>query len=219
MNDTKMQPGQDSQGIWITIFIILVIIIAILAIYFYKQSTPQESAVIPTYTATVTTSATSSATSTSTSTTAGQTFSNTKFTYICPSDWTLGTNKNYNGQVELSECAKIYSGTMSFDDGIDINIGYVPQTVADSIDNATGQKYADTILNQVKNETNAQTYTNNNFSGFVSMQTNAHTLALVARYPVSGGYYEVTATAMGNTKTSQQYEQMVNDIVSTFKIK
>ena len=231
MNDEQMHTNSEdpkSSGIWLVILVIFLIIVAIVGVYYYQQlnkTTNPKTTTGPIYTTASTqavTSAsqspTSSSTSSSTSTT-GQIFTNDKFSYTCPVDWTLGTNKNYNGQVDLSECSKIYSGKMSFDDGIDMTFGYVPQTVADSIDGATGQKYADTILNQVKNETNAQSYTNNNFTGYLSGQTNTHTLALIARYPVAGGYYEVSATAMGNTQTSQQYEQMVNDVISTFKTK
>ncbi len=148
----------------------------------------------------------------------GQLYSGTNFSYVCPTDWTLGENKNYNGEVNLSECSMIYSGQYSFDDGVDLTFGYVPQTVADNID-ATGQKYSDTILSQVKNEDNAKPYTNGDFTGWISMANNAHTLALVARYPVDGGYYEVTATAMGDTKTDQEYKEMIDDIISTFQIK
>lgn len=140
-----------------------------------------------------------------------------KFTYQCPTDWSQGVNKNYNGQVDLSECSKIYSGEISFDDGISIRFGYVTDEIAENYVWA-GEKWADTIFNGVKDEPNAQEYENNNFSGWLSMNNQRHTLKMIARYKVSGGYYEVTADAMGDTKADSEFKQFVDDIVSTFEI-
>lgn len=147
-----------------------------------------------------------------------QTYSDSKFSYKCPLDWTLGENKNYNGQVDLSECSKIYSGQLVLDDGVRITFGYVPQVVADNYFWA-GQKWSETLINEVKNETNAQPYSNNNFIGWISMKNQKHTLSLIARYQVNGGYYEASAIAMGDSQTDQQYKQIIDEIISTFEAK
>lgn len=147
-----------------------------------------------------------------------QVYSNVQFTYKCPSDWSLNKNLNYNGQVELSECSKIYSGKISFDDGVSASFGFVPQSVADNYEWA-GQKWSDTLINDVKNEPNAQQYSNNNFVGWISTKNQKHTLKLIARYQINGGYYELSADAMGDTKTDHEFKKMIDDIVSTFSIK
>lgn len=201
------EPAQSPKSYTILIIILLIVIIGI-GIYFWQKSNQGNTQPL----ISVSPSSTLSVSG------AGQIYTDENFTYVCPDDWTLGENKNYNGEVNLSECSMIYSGQYSFDDGVDLTFGYVPQTVADSID-ATGQKYSDTILNQVKNEDNAKSYSNGDFTGWISMANSAHTLALVARYPVDGGYYEVTATAMGDTKTDQEYKTMIDDIISTFEAK
>jgi len=130
----------------------------------------------------------------------------------------LGANQNYGGKIDTSECSKIYSGDFAFDDGVSVTFGFVPQTVADSTD-TNGQKYADTIFNAVKNETNAAPYNNNNFTGYISLKNQQHALSLVARYQVTDGYYEVIANAMGDTKTDQQFKQMIDNIISSFNAK
>lgn len=147
----------------------------------------------------------------------GQIYQNTKFSYSCPKDWTLNSNKNYNGQVDLSECTKIYSGEISFDDGISLTFGFVPQNMSENY-RINGQKYADMIFNEVKNEANAKTYANNNFSGWISMKNERHALAMIARYEVADGYYEVSANAMGNSKTDAEFRKMTDDIVGTFQV-
>jgi len=147
-----------------------------------------------------------------------QIYSNTKFTYKCPTEWSLNKNVNYNGQVELSECSKIYSGKFSFDDGVSVSFGFVPQNVADTYEWA-GEKWSDTLLNGVKNESNAQNYANNNFVGWISMKNQKHTLKLIARHQVGGGYYELSADAVGDTKTDTEFKKMIDDIISTFEIR
>lgn len=147
-----------------------------------------------------------------------RTYNNNQFSYKCPTDWSLNQNLNYNGQVGLSECSKIYSGKISFDDGVSVTFGFVPQSVADKYEVA-GQKWSDTLLYDVKNEPNAQEYSNNNFIGWVSMKNQKHTLKLIARHKVDGGYYELLASAMGGTKTDQEFKNMIDDIISTFFLK
>ncbi len=142
-------------------------------------------------------------------------YSDSRFSYKCPQDWLLGKNQNYNGQVNLSECAKIYSGQMSFDDGVAITFGFVPQIVADGYE-INNENYSEILLNETKNETNARPYSNNNFSGWISMKNQKHTLKLIGRYHVSNGYYEVIADVAGDTKTDTEFKQMIDDIISTF---
>lgn len=138
---------------------------------------------------------------------AGQVFKNERFSYVCPEGWTLGTNKNYDGQVTLSECSKIYSGTVSFDDGVDVSFGFVPTSV-----------FNDVSFNEVKNESNAVAYLNNSFNGWISMKNAKHTLKMIARLPVPGqdGFYEVIADAEGSTKTDSEFKAMIDEIVSSF---
>lgn len=140
-----------------------------------------------------------------------------KFTYKCHSDWSKYVKKNYNGKVETYECSKMYSGKISFDDGIAVKISFVPDDIAGSVLN-NGEKWKDTILNEVKNEPNAQNYENNRFSGWLSMKNQKHTLTLIARYEVEDGYYEVIADAMGGTKTDLEFKKDIDDIISTFKL-
>jgi len=146
-----------------------------------------------------------------------QVYSNTKFLYKCPQEWSIHSNKNYNGQVELSECSKIYSGKISFDDGVGVSFGFVPQNVADNYEWA-GQKWSDILINDIKNEPNAQYYSNNNFIGWISMKNQKHTLRLIARHQVDGGYYEVSAEAAGDTKTDKEFKEIIDKIISTFEI-
>lgn len=201
------EPAQSPKN-YTFLIVILLIVVASIGIYLWQRSTQDNSQTLITTSPSPEISASIS----------GQVYADKNFSYVCPEDWTLGKNKNYNGEVDLSECSMIYSGQMSFDDGVDITFGYVPQNIADSID-TTGQKYSDTILNQVKNQDNVEAYTNGNFVGYISNKNEQHTLALVARYEVEGGYYEVVASAMGDTKTDTQYKKMVDDIISTFQAK
>jgi len=148
-----------------------------------------------------------------------QVHSNARFDYKCPNDWSLNENLNHNGQVELSACSKMYSSSkISFDDGVIVSFGFVPQTVADNYE-WSGQKWSDTLIDEVKNESNAQQYSNNNFVGWISMKNSKHTLKIIARYQVDGGYYELSADATGDTKTDQEFKKNIDDIVSTFSIK
>lgn len=139
------------------------------------------------------------------------------YSYQYPSGWDLGTNQLYNGEVELSESSKIYSGPLSFDDGILVTFGFVPQTVADTCQLPAG-KCSQVLLNQVKNETDAQAYSNNSFEGWVSMRNSKNTLALIARRQASGGYYEVSALGMGDTQTAQEYKDIIDDVITTFQL-
>lgn len=147
-----------------------------------------------------------------------QTFSNDRFTYQCPAGWYLGDNKNYNAQIDLSECSKIYSGEYAFDDGISLTFGFVPQGVADNY-KWNNEKWSGTLLNEVKNEENVEPYSNNNFTGWISGKNERHTLKLIARYPVEGGYYEMIANVAGDTKTEAEFKQMIDEIISSFKVK
>jgi hypothetical protein len=49
------------------------------------------------------------------------------------------------------------------------------------------------------------------------MKNEAHTLQMIARKNVAGGYYEATALAVGETKTEQEYKTIFDQILSTFK--
>lgn len=147
----------------------------------------------------------------------GKTFSNSRFSYTCPKDWSLYENKNYNGSVTTSECSKTYVEQIAFDDGVSLTIGFVPQNIADTYEWA-GEKWSTTLLNDVKNETNAESYSNNNFIGWISMKNEKHTLSLIAQYQVSNGYYEVSALAMGDSKKDREFRKMLDDIISTIKM-
>ena len=179
------------------IILSLVVVVAIVLIFRYL---PQNQSII------------------SPETTPGQKYVDTdsNFSYTCPTDWSLLTNLNYDGQVKTSECTKIYSGQISFDDGASIVIGFVPQTVADTVQVAGGN-FSDIILNDVKGQENVQVYSNNNFVGWYSLKNPQHTFQLIARLPATGGYYEIQALAMGDTKTDQEYKQMIDAIVATFQ--
>lgn len=195
------EPTQKSNYLWI----IVVIAIIIAGIYFWQKSTKDKN---------------NTSKIDQKETVEGQVYSDTNFKYYCPDDWSMEQNQNYDGKVNFSECSKIYSGEFSFDDGVMLTFGFVPQEIANNqINEATGKKYSDTILDEVKNEENVESYTNNNFVGWISPANQKHTLALVARYQTEDGYYEVIANAMGNTKTYEQYKKMVDDIIFTFQAK
>jgi hypothetical protein len=142
---------------------------------------------------------------------------NFNFTYNCPKGWQSGENLDYNGQVKLRDCSIIYAGEYSFDDGISVSFGYVPNIFAD-VYMVAGAKYSDQLINEVKNESNAETYSNNNFNGWISMKNEKHTLQLIARYQVEDGYYEVSVNAVGDTRSDQDYKKIVDDIISSFSL-
>jgi len=139
------------------------------------------------------------------------------FSYKCPTNWKLFSNKNYGGKIETSECTIIYSGEISFDDGASIAFSFVPKDIADSHLQAE-QKWSDILINNVSNETNAKEYSSNNFIGWISMKNQKHTLSLVARRQTSDGYYEIIANAMGDTQTDLEFNKAFDQIISTFKV-
>jgi hypothetical protein len=145
-----------------------------------------------------------------------QTISDDKntFTYKCPNDWKKGYSFNYNAMAKYAECSKITS-KFAFDDGVDIKIGFVSDEASKYI--WAGEKWANTLINEIKNETNSQPYTNNGFTGWISMKNQKHTLVLIARMPANGGYYEISAGAEGSAKTDTEYKAIIDQILSTFK--
>ncbi|MDO8669296.1 MAG: hypothetical protein Q7K65_03300 [Candidatus Buchananbacteria bacterium] len=136
-----------------------------------------------------------------------QSYSNSYFSYKCPPDQPISQGKNYNGQVDVSVCSVV-------------GFSFVPKSVSDSY-KVEGEKWSDILLNEVRNESNAQVYSNNGFIGWVSMKNQKHTMTLIARYQVEGGYYEVLVDVIGDVDTRTDYEikQMADGIIATFKIK
>lgn len=141
---------------------------------------------------------------------------NTYLLYICP-DWrTRYPNKDYNGRVDISECSQSYtSGTLSFDDGVRITFGFVPQDVAQNV--KVGEElYSTIIADNIKNESNVKPYFYSGFAGWISMENPKHTLSIVARSARPDGYYEITADAQGHKYTDKQFQKMIEDIINTF---
>lgn len=147
-----------------------------------------------------------------------QTYTSEKygFEFKCPIDWQTNQNKNYGGSVDLTDCSKIYSGVYAFDDGISVSFGFVPENIADNY-GWGGKNWANQLFESVRDEKNSQPYFNNGFEGWISMETQIHTLKLIARHEAENGYYEVSADAMGDTKTDEEFKEIVNNIVSTFR--
>ena len=152
-------------------------------------------------------------------TTDWQTYRNSEYgyEYKCPAGWELHQNVDYGGDVDLSVCSKIYSGKHAFDDGVSVSFGFVPLSVAENYYSA-GKKWSETLMDNVKSQPNATKYLNNSFDGWISLKHSGHTLILLARRQVNGGYYEVSVSAVGDTKTDKEYKVIVDQIISTFKL-
>jgi len=204
------QPSRDSH--WITTAsMALFVLMSLGVIVFLYYQNQQLKSMLASYQTPVTSP---TPTATADPTANWKTYTNTgqNFSYRCPTEWNLGKNLNYDGKVETSECSIIYSGKFSFDDGGTVTLGFVPNPIA-----KTQSSYANTEVNSVKTQSNVQTYSNNGFEGWISMKNEAHTLQMIARKNVAGGYYEVTALAVGETKTEQEYKTFFDQILSTFK--
>ena len=137
------------------------------------------------------------------------------FSFKCPADWKKFDNLNYNGLVNLVECSKIYS-EIAFDDGVSVSFGFVSDEASNY--KWANEKYSETLINNVKNETNAKSYSNKLFEGWVSMKNEKHTLILIARMPVAGGYYEVSGEAEGDRLTDVEYKGLVDRIIASFNL-
>jgi hypothetical protein len=210
MNEKNLSSKNKSlkKPSYLWIVVLLIVLISVAGIYLWQLSSNKQSSSLPTIT-----------TSTSSNQEDDQVYEDQYFSYSCPAGWYMGESMSYNGEVYLSECSKIYSGNFAFDDGVMVTIGYVSQEIADKIDKVTEKKYSDMILDQVKDEDNLEVYMNNNFSGWISPKNQKHTLSLIARQSVDGGYYEFFSTAMGDTKTYEQYREIIDQIIQSFKLK
>jgi hypothetical protein len=135
------------------------------------------------------------------------------FSYNCPSGWTLGENLDYGGKVKLKECSLIFASKFAFDDGGMFTLGFVPDSITQD-----ERSYSDSQIKTLKTFANTTTYSNNGFEGFISMKNESHTLLIIARKNVTGGYYEATALGMGETKTDQEYKAIFDQMFSSFKI-
>lgn len=135
------------------------------------------------------------------------------FSFDCPGGWTLSKNLDYGGKVETSECSLTYAGLYSFDDGGRLTMGFVPDSIP------TSEKvYSDSQISTLKTFSNVSLYSNNGFEGWISMKNDSHTLRMVARLYIDGGYYEATALGVGDTKTDLEYKAIFDKMISSFSL-
>lgn len=137
------------------------------------------------------------------------------YSFKCPSNWTYDNKQvDYNSKVKINKC--ILENEVSkyeFIDGIIVKIGFIPDEVA-----ASEEMYAKNIGEVIQNQDNYQTYTMNGFDVWMSLANDSHTLKMVARKTVNGGFYEIAADAAGNMVSDEQYKSDLDMMMNSFKI-
>jgi hypothetical protein len=141
-----------------------------------------------------------------------------RFSFKCPGDWESASNKDYGESADFFECAKIFSGQYGFEDGIAVNLGFVPKEIYETYE-VKGKKEAESKLESIKAQDNAQAYSNNLFNGWISMKSGQHTLSLVAFREAENGYYEVRVEAAGSIRTDSYFKGLADSIIASFEEK
>jgi len=141
-----------------------------------------------------------------------------RFFFKCPGDWESASNKDYGESADFFECAKIFSGQYGCEDGVAVNCGFEPKEIYETYE-VKGKKEAESKLESIKAQDNAQAYSNNLFNGWISMKSGQHTLSLVAFREAENGYYEVRVEAAGSVRTDSYFKGLADSIIASFEEK
>lgn len=150
---------------------------------------------------------------------AGQKYedANNHYSYICPDDFTLGNNLDFNGKVEVSECSKNYSDSkFEFIDGVSVKFEFVPTSISDTEMN--GDRLWSEQKLDIKSAPGTTTYNRNSFSGWMSdtRQNNGY-VNILAQQNTTGGYYELNAIiAINNNDQLPARLTIIDNIVDSF---
>lgn len=145
------------------------------------------------------------------------------YSYLCPNDFILGNNLDFNGKIKVSECSKNYSNSkFEFIDGISVRFEFVPTGLSNTEMN--GDKLWSDQKFEIKSTTGAKIYSRNSFSGWMSAAPENGGygyINVIARRTASGGYYEVSSIIAlndNNNPTVEERMAIANKIVDSFLI-
>ena len=139
-----------------------------------------------------------------------------KYSFKCPSDWEFDDMQvDYNAMIKIYKCTKAYEVTKyEFIDGIVLSVGFVPLDVEEK-----NKTYADNKVEVIKNQPDYQSYTINGFKTWVLMSgyNRSTKFSFTARKRTPEGYFEITASADGDTHTDQYYKDLVDSVIGSFQ--
>lgn len=144
------------------------------------------------------------------------------YSYLCPNDFILGNNLDFNGKIKVSECSKNYSNSkFEFIDGISVKFEFVPTGLSNTEMN--GDKLWSDQKLEIKSTAGAKIYSRNSFSGWMSAvpESGYGYINVIARRAAVGGYYEVSSIIAlndNNNPTVEERMAIVNKIVDSFSI-
>ena len=145
------------------------------------------------------------------------------YSYVCPTKFTLAKKSDFDGSVEVSECARNYSKTSSeLSNGVSLSVQFVPSNLSDTFKSGN-ELLSVKKVDAVKKSAGAKTYNRNHFSGWVSVVPNkGGSINYIARRDTTGGYYEIKATiALRSKATSKEVidrQAIVDKVFESFLI-